>query len=281
MVLKRYRDVAAALRDPQMCIVGGAVDDGAHRRMREDARRLYSFEKIAEWRPAFAKCAHELAASISGEVELVSGFAEPWSLNVAAIVTDLDPAAARALIPAARIVFQAGAAPGEAIDARVATARLASRFPPSIAALHTQAFVALAVSLPAFLGNAWLALLQNRAEFEWIAGKNATDELLRFAGPSLMQARIRAGERVELILADANRDPDEFPDPDRLDLRRKNSSSHLAFGGGPHACVGGPLVKAAVAAILPVFAERFHEGRLIRFEPYGGQAIRGHRVYVI
>ena len=280
MVLNRYPDVVAALRDPRMHIVGGTVDEGAHRAMRDDARQLYSSERVAQWRPEFVKFAQDRAVLLTGEVELVRDFAEPWSLSVAALVTGLDPAEARVLTPAARIIFEAGASPGEAIDARGATRDLAARFPPAIAALQTQAFVALAVSLPAFLGNAWLALLGNRAELQWIGDPRAIDELLRFAGPSLTQVRVRGGERVELRLAEANRDPGEFHDPDRLDLRR-DASGHVAFGGGSHACVGGALVKAAVGSVFPVFVERFGHSRLIRSEPYGGRAIRGHRVYVI
>jgi len=283
MVLHRYRDVAHALRDPQMQIVSGSVDPSAHRAMREQARQLYSQGKIEGWRPAFTTTAQALAYSLGGEIELVRDFAEPWSLSVAGLVTAvIDP---RGLAQAAQSIFAAGASPDdEALrnSSHQATVQLSSRFSPTDAALHTQAFVALAVSLPAFLGNAWLALLENPAQFEWIAEPTAIDELLRFAGPSLRQLRTGAsGERVELRLAEANRDPEQFGQPDRLNLRRRDAATHLAFGGGPYACVGGPLVKAAAAAVLPVFAERFREARLIRSEPYGGSAIRGHRVYVI
>jgi len=283
MVLYRYRDVAHALRDPQMQIVSGSVDPSAHRAMREHSRHLYSLEKIEGWRPAFTTTARGFASSLQGEIELVRDFAEPWSLSVAGLVTGtLDP---RGLAQAAQSIFAAGASPDDEalrISSHQATVQLSSRFSPADAALHTQAFVALAVSLPAFLGNAWLALLENPAQFEWIAEPTAIDELLRFAGPSLRQLRTGAdGERVELRLAEANRDPDQFEHPDQLNLRRRDAATHLAFGGGPYACVGGPLVKAAASAVLPIFAERFREARLIRSEPYGGSAIRGHRVYVI
>ena len=61
---------------------------------------------------------------------------------------------------------------------------------------------AVAVWLPAFLGNAWLALLENRTEVQWIFDRRAIDERLRFAGPSVAQMRLRDGERVELRLAE-------------------------------------------------------------------------------
>jgi cytochrome P450 len=284
MILNRYREVASALRDPDLGIVGGAVDELAHRQMREQARHLYSPERITDWRSEFTSSARRIAESLTGEIELVRDFAEPWSAGVAALVTEIGTDEAGALVPAAQIVFSAGTSPDdESLRAMAgqAAVKLASRFSQSNAALHTQAFVALAVSMPAFLGNAWLALLENPAELEWIAERGAIDELLRFAGPSLTQYRLLDGQRIELRLAEANRDPGEFADPDRLDLRRQNASAHLAFGGGPHACVGGPLVRAACAAAMPVFRERFGKCRLIRSEPYGGAAIRGHRVHVI
>ncbi|HEY3742845.1 MAG TPA: hypothetical protein VGL53_23525 [Bryobacteraceae bacterium] len=285
MILNRYREVAAALRDPGLEPIGGFAEESAHRAMREQARRLYSSERIAAWRPRFTSAAERLVDSLScGELELVTAFAEPWSLEVAAISTGLLASEARRLVQAAQIIFDAGASPDDEsllAQSRAATVELASSFsPPEAAALHTQAFVALAVSLPAFLGNAWLALLENRDQLEWLGERTAIDELLRFAGPSLRQYRMRDNERIELRLAEANRDADEFADPDRLDLRRSNASAHLAFGGGPHACVGGQLVRTAAACVMPVFAQRFENARLLRSEPYGGTAIRGHRVYV-
>jgi cytochrome P450 len=270
MVLRRYREVAAALRDSAFQIVGGSVDPIPHRAMRDQARELYGARQWPEPPPT----------TPSTKIEIVQDFAEPWSLAVASLVTGIDPRIAPQLIPAARAVFDAGASPDPGIQANEAARTLAGHFPPPIAALHVQAFVALTVSLPAFLGNACAALLANAEQFDSIGERTAIDELLRFAGPSIRQLRIRNGERVELRLAEANRDPDEFPDPNRLDLKRRNASAHLAFGGGPHACVGGPLVKSAVAAILPVFSKRFAAARLIDSQPYGGPAILGHRVWL-
>lgn len=284
MILNRYREVASALRDPGLEPIGGFAGESAHREMREQARRLYSTERISSWRAAFTASAAHLADALpGGELELVTAWAEPWSLEVAALSTGLHPNEARHLIQAAHIVFNAGSSPDDEFlqrQSRPATIDLASSFPAFEAALHTQAFVALAVSLPAFLGNAWLALLENRNQWEWLGERTAIDELLRFAGPSLRQYRTRGGERIELRLAEANRDSEEFADPNRLDLRRTNASGHLAFGGGPHACAGGQLIRTAAAAIMPVFAKRFANTRLLRSEPYGGDAIRGHRVYV-
>jgi cytochrome P450 len=82
----------------------------------------------------------------------------------------------------------------------------------------------------------------------------AVEELLRYDGPSKMQGRIAAedveirgrriaaGDRVLLCQAAANRDPDRFADPDRLDLGREDNE-HLAFGLGMHYCLGAPLAR--------------------------------------
>ena len=98
---------------------------------------------------------------------------------------------------------------------------------------------------------------------------SAVEEFLRYDGPQkvmmrfvaddleLRGKRLRRGERVLLIGAAANRDPEVFPDPDRLDLDR-SPNEHLGFGYGIHYCLGAPLARmegrlgfAAIARELP------------------------------
>jgi hypothetical protein len=68
-----------------------------------------------------------------------------------------------------------------------------------------------------------------------------------------------AGQRVNMLIGAANRDPEQFADPDRLDVTRKNASQHLSFAAGIHYCVGAPLARLeaqlAIAALLRRFAE--------------------------
>lgn len=109
------------------------------------------------------------------------------------------------------------------------------------------------------LGNGVLALLRNPAELEKLRANpalipSAVEELLRYESPTQYTARI-AAQDVELggkqikkkqavfaVLGAGNRDPERFPDPDRLDLARPDNK-HLAFGWGAHFCFGAPLAR--------------------------------------
>src|SRR5207253_3061754 len=53
---------------------------------------------------------------------------------------------------------------------------------------------------------------------------------------------IKKGQAVIAVMAAANRDPERFPDPDRLDLARKDNR-HVAFGWAAHFCFGAPLAR--------------------------------------
>lgn len=108
-------------------------------------------------------------------------------------------------------------------------------------------------------GNGLLALLRHPGQLrelrqtpDLIVG--AVEELLRYDSPvqrlerfatqdlELGRHRIRAGQRLWPMLGAANRDPAQFPDPDRLDIRRQ-PNPHLAFAHGIHFCVGAPLAR--------------------------------------
>jgi cytochrome P450 len=67
---------------------------------------------------------------------------------------------------------------------------------------------------------------------------------------------IPAGAGIVLPLQSANRDPDTFADPDRLDLNR-GARNHVAFGYGIHQCLGQPLARVELQVALPALFTRF------------------------
>lgn len=112
-----------------------------------------------------------------------------------------------------------------------------------------------------------LALLRDRPELL----PSAVDELLRYeaslARTTLRVARedvrvagtvIPAGSVVSVALSAANRDPEVFPEPDRLDLTR-GRGPHLSFGHGIHFCLGAPLARLQTETVLAVLLDRFPE----------------------
>ncbi|WP_374986972.1 cytochrome P450 [Streptomyces fradiae] len=90
--------------------------------------------------------------------------------------------------------------------------------------------------------------------------------------------RIRAGEAVYVSYLAANRDPDVFPDPERIDFGRA-PNPHVAFGHGPHFCVGAMLARLESELLVDALADRFPGLRLavpaeeVRFRR--GALIRG------
>lgn len=109
------------------------------------------------------------------------------------------------------------------------------------------------------IGNGVLTLLRHPAELARLRAdpsliRTAIEELLRYESPVQLTSRmatvdfeiggkpVRAGQEVCLMLAAANRDPEQFPDPDTLDLGRIDNA-HLAFGHGTHFCLGASLAR--------------------------------------
>jgi cytochrome P450 len=75
---------------------------------------------------------------------------------------------------------------------------------------------------------------------------------------------IPAGSVVVLKWGAANRDPQQFPNPNVLDLRRQNSKRHLTFGSGPHTCVGHLLARGEMRIVFTQVLKRMKNIRLAR-----------------
>ncbi len=79
---------------------------------------------------------------------------------------------------------------------------------------------------------------------------------------TLGDAAVGAGDLVVVSIAGANRDPVEFPDPDRFDLERPNARRHLAFAAGPHVCIGMDLARLEAVTALTTLLSRWPGVRL-------------------
>ncbi|MGW2259851.1 cytochrome P450 family protein [Streptomyces sp. NPDC001780] len=153
------------------------------------------------------------------------------------------------------------------------------------------------------IGNGMYALLRNPDQKALLQQalergdsrllETAVEELLRYDGPVELATwryatrplriggqDIGQGEPVLVVLAAADRDPDRFADPDRLDLGRRDNQ-HLGYGHGIHYCLGAPLARLEAQTALATLLTRLPDIRLAQ-DPAdsrwrGGLIMRGLR----
>jgi cytochrome P450 len=123
------------------------------------------------------------------------------------------------------------------------------------------------------IGNGSVALLEHPDQLERVRGepeliRSAVEELLRFDSPVQLTSRypledlewdghkFREGQEVNLMLGAANRDPEVFADPERLDVARADNR-HVSFGFGAHFCLGAPLARLEGQIAVGALARRF------------------------
>lgn len=128
------------------------------------------------------------------------------------------------------------------------------------------------------IGNGMLALLRHPDQMQKLKREpeiiqTAVEEILRYDSPVQLSARlaiedvevgdktIQAGEKIIVCLGAANRDPEQFPDPDRFDITR-NENNHLAFGDGIHYCLGAGLARVQSQIAINSLVQRLPDLKL-------------------
>jgi cytochrome P450 len=129
------------------------------------------------------------------------------------------------------------------------------------------------------IGNGVYALLSHPEQWDRLRqdpdrAPEAVEEVLRFLSPVQTTKRVAAfdtevagvpipkNQTVTMLLGAANRDPGQFEAPDTFDIGRP-AGKHLAFGLGPHFCLGAALARMEGAIALRMFATRFPDMRLV------------------
>jgi len=143
------------------------------------------------------------------------------------------------------------------------------------------------------IGNGMYTLLKNPQGMTEIREnpeiiRTAVEELLRYESPvqfisrvakeeiELVDVHIQAGENIMFLLGAANRDPRQFEEPDRLNLRRLRND-HLSFGAGVHFCIGNLLARLEGQVAILKLLQKFPRMRLTVERPEWAPnfAIRG------
>ena len=133
------------------------------------------------------------------------------------------------------------------------------------------------------IGNGMLALLRHPEQLALLREDPsripaAVEELLRFDTPVQLDIRavledceirgatLRRGDGAVLAIGAANRDPEVFDDPERLDVER-SKGSNVSFGRGVHHCIGAPLARLEGRIALEMLLERYSSLRLLTDRP--------------
>ncbi|HTQ14270.1 MAG TPA: cytochrome P450 [Rhizomicrobium sp.] len=129
------------------------------------------------------------------------------------------------------------------------------------------------------LSSGLIALLENPDQLAWLKADlaarlpSAREELLRWTTPVIYMRRtarrdtvlagqaIQEGQKVVMYFGSANRDPEKFDKPDVLDLSR-TPNEHIAFGTGPHGCLGQHIARIEIDAILTEVLTRMDDIRI-------------------
>lgn len=144
------------------------------------------------------------------------------------------------------------------------------------------------------IGNGLTTLIRNPDELARLRAEpalveSAVEECLRYSGPITWTVRIlheagefggyriEADEEVAVGLAAANRDPEQFDDPERFDVARYAAQpappAHLSFGGGAHLCLGAHLARLETQIAIGRLVQRFSDLELLEDATCWGRSL--------
>lgn len=283
-ILSRYAEVLAAFREARLFPVDskGNVppiprDESGTLLARHEVMDELSSAHVNEWQSRMRPLADEILGQIerADTVDLLSEFAKPWCLSLALMATGVDAEEADRLRDITGQVFAGSLDPdSEAkVRAKEAVAELDQYFENAPVPMTPQTFLGVAQTLPRLLVNGWLVLFQRPGEVARLRAEpelmpRAVEELLRFAGliPSVSRkasaavdlgfVQFAAGDRATLMIGSANRDPVQFPDPNRLDISRR-AGGQLSLGIGRASCAGARLIRMAHSVGIAAMLRRY------------------------
>ena len=121
----------------------------------------------------------------------------------------------------------------------------------------------------------------------------AINEILRMEAPvqgfsryvardyDLDGVALQQGSRAIMFYGAANRDPRQFSDPDRFDIRRDNAGRHLAFGTGPHMCLGMNLARLEMRTLFTALTRRVRRFHIEKEERILNNVLRGFSKLIV
>ncbi|MFI9385859.1 cytochrome P450 [Kutzneria sp. NPDC052558] len=276
----------------------GELDGPDHSRLRRLVSPAFTARRAAEFRPRIQQLADTLVRRLPDRFDLLADFAWPLPIEVICELVGI-PEADRPLWRrvGTAVVSGHGQAFQEAIPDVIAGARAAVGQADDNGGVLGELVktgacdddlvvlvwhLVLAGQVPGnLIANAVEALLRHPEQLRLMREDRslmprAVEELLRWCTPQLLTTprfaaedveiggvTIPRGEPVSVSMLSANRDPEAFPDPDRLDLTRAPGAlGHLAFAHGPHFCLGAALARVETEVALTALFDRFPEMRL-------------------
>lgn len=289
--LSRHHDVTEALKRPELFSSHTGTlestpigeDPPLQTRLRKAAHKILYSQKLSFWEERIREIVHESLeeAQSRGRLELFESLGDRVPMLVIMEILGLP---ARDFPSWFQWVNQQHSVP--ALEKQLAELPIWDEDLKHLSAVERIRFARLILIAATetsrnLIGNATLALLRNPDQADYIRQDKQrlpqlVEEALRYDTPVQMIDRrttkpveihgmsIPAGATVFMILGSANRDPEVFEEPDRF-LVARDASKHVAFGEGPHFCLGAQLARLEAQVVLESLLFRFT--RLTSLEP--------------